>query len=92
MTLLQKRLSRETTDYLNVDKFSRDRPIIIELEPAEGTLPAQIVFRWKGSRRRYKAPVARLMQWTIQEQVAAERRKLRKTKPHPLTRLLQGLP
>lgn len=74
MTILQKRLRRETVDFLNVDKFSRGRPIIIELEPGVDTLPAQIAFRWKGSRRRYRAPVARLMQWTIQENVAALRR------------------
>ena len=68
MTLLTRRLSREIDATLDVDKMSRGRPIIIEME---GDL---ITFRWKGTRRRYTATVPRLMQWTIAATVEAERR------------------
>jgi len=80
MTLLQKRIRRETAELLSVDKFSRGRPIIVELEPGENTLPAQIAFRWKGTRRRYRAPIARLMQWAIAATVEAERREMKRQK------------
>ncbi len=69
MTILTRKVSRETLSYLNVDKMSRGRPIVIEIEA-----PDLISFRWKGTRRRFTAPIGRLMQWTIQAQVEAERR------------------
>lgn len=83
MTQLNRKLRREIPAWLEVDRFSRGRPIIVELEPPENSLPAQIAFRWKGTRRRYRAPVSLLMQWTIQaeaERVAQEKRKNRKAK------------
>lgn len=73
MTILTKRLRRETTEQLSVDRFSRGRPIIIEIEP-----PNLVHFRWKGTRRVYTATVARLMQWTIQATIDAQRREKRR--------------
>ena len=70
MTQLNRTLRREIPRMLDLDKASRGRfIIIIEIEP-----PDLISFRWKGMRRRYTAPIARLMQWTIQETVERERR------------------
>lgn len=86
MTLLEKRLRRETAEMLSVDKYSRGRPIIVELEPGQHALPAQIAFRWKGTRRRYRAPIARLMQWAIEATVEAERREKKRQK-----KLLKGV-
>jgi hypothetical protein len=57
---------------LDVDRASRGRPIIVELEP-----PGVIIFRWKGTRRRYEAGAAKLMQWTIEEAVEQARREKR---------------
>jgi hypothetical protein len=71
-TQLNRKLSRETAGFLSVDRGSRGRPIIIEIEP-----PDLIAFRWKGTRRRYTANAARLMQWTIQATIDAERRERR---------------
>ena len=68
-TILKTRLSRELEAYLTVDKISRGRRIIVEL-----AAPDLISFRWKGTRRRYSAPVSKLMQWVIQATVEAERR------------------
>jgi hypothetical protein len=70
MTLLNKKVRRETAATLSLDRHSRGRFIIIELEP-----PDLISFRWKGTRRKYTANTARLMQWTIQAHVEAERKK-----------------
>lgn len=69
MTELNKRLSREVNRFLELDKASRGRNIIIELDP-----PDLISFRWKGTRRRYTAPITKLMQWTIQATVESQRR------------------
>lgn len=69
MTLLTKKLSREVDAYLPVDKMSRGRRIIVEIEA-----PDFISFRWKGTRRRYTALIPRLMQWTIQATVETQRK------------------
>lgn len=69
MTPLNKRVKRETSATLGLDKMSRGRAIIVTLEP-----PDLVTFGWKGTRRRYTATVARLMQWTIQAHVEAQRR------------------
>lgn len=74
MTELNRKLRREIPVTLDFDRFSRGRHIIIELEPGQSTLPPQIAFRWKGMRRRYRAPIALLMQWTIQETVERQLR------------------
>lgn len=74
MTLLTKRISREVGATLDLDKMSRGRPIVVEIES-----PDLITFRWKGTRRRYTATIPRLMQWTIQASVEAAR-KARKCK------------
>ncbi len=74
MTLLTKRVAREIDARLDVDKMSRGRPIIVEIEA-----PDLITFRWKGTRRRYTAAIPRLMQWTIMATVEAEKR-ARRTK------------
>lgn len=71
-TQLTKRLSREVSALLELDRRSRGRPIIVEIEP-----PALISFRWKGTRRRYTAPIAKLMQWTIQAVIEQERKEKR---------------
>ena len=68
-TVLKSRLSRELEAYLTVDKISRGRRIIVEL-----AAPDLVTFRWKGTRRRYCAPASKLMQWTIQATIEAERR------------------
>ncbi|MFQ5903649.1 MAG: hypothetical protein ACE5JO_08160 [Candidatus Binatia bacterium] len=75
MTILTRRLRRETLETLSVDRMSRGRPIILELEP-----PNLIHFRWKGTRRRWTASIARLMQWTIQEAVEQARRERKRGK------------
>lgn len=69
MTELNRKLSREIPRFLDLDKRSRGRLVIVELEP-----PDLIAFRWKGTRRRYTAPITKLMQWTIQATVERERR------------------
>ena len=71
-TPLNRKLSRELGVTLDVDRASRGRPIIVELEP-----PGVIIFRWKGTRRRYEAGAAKLMQWTIEEAVEQARREKR---------------
>ena len=71
MTGLNRKLRREIPRTLDLDRHSRGRLIIIELEP-----PDLVHFRWKGTRRRYTANVARLMQWTIQENVERREKKL----------------
>ena len=71
-TPLSRKLSRELGVTLDVDRASRGRPIIVELEP-----PGVIIFRWKGTRRRYEAGAAKLMQWTIEEAVEQARREKR---------------
>jgi len=71
-TPLNRKLSRELGVTLDVDRASRGRPIIVELEP-----PGMIIFRWKGTRRRYEAGAAKLMQWTIEEAVEQARREKR---------------
>lgn len=79
MTQLTKPVRRELGVFLDVDRGSRGRPIIVELEP-----PGVIVFRWKGTRRRYEAGAAMLMQWTIQraiDQARIERAKRKRGKP-----------
>ena len=75
MTRLNKKVRRETFARLDLDKFSRGRPIIIELEP-----PDLISFRWKGLQKKYSAPVSKLMQITIQAHVDAERRERKRKK------------
>jgi hypothetical protein len=69
MTVLNRKLRRELPILLELDKASRGRPIIVEIEP-----PGFFVFRWKGTRRRYEAGAAKLMQWTIEETVEQARR------------------
>jgi hypothetical protein len=71
-TPLNRKLSRELGVTLDVDRASRGRPIIVELEP-----PGMIIFRWKGTRRRYEAGAAKLIQWTIEEAVEQARREKR---------------
>jgi hypothetical protein len=71
-TLLSRKLSRELGITLDVDRASRGRPIIVELHP-----PGVFVFRWKGTRRRYEAGAAKLMQWTIEETVEQARKEKR---------------
>ncbi len=75
MTELSRKLRREIPRTLDLDKRSRGRFIIVELEP-----PDLITFRWKGTRRRYTATISRLMQWTIQATVEQERREKRQRK------------
>lgn len=78
MTELTKKLSREIPRTLDLDRQSRGRFIVIEIEP-----PDLVSFRFKGTRRKYTATAARLMQWTIQAQVEQERRekaRLRKSR------------
>jgi uncharacterized protein YndB with AHSA1/START domain len=72
MTSLNRKLRREIPRTLELDRHSRGRFIILEIEP-----PDLISFRWKGTRRRYTAPIAKLFQWTIQETVERERREKR---------------
>jgi hypothetical protein len=84
-TPLNRKLSRELAATLDVDRASRGRPIIIELDP-----PALISFRWKGTRRRYTAPAARLMQWTIQETVERARREQRAKRKERRSERLRG--
>jgi hypothetical protein len=75
-TPLSRKLSRELGVTLDVDRASSGRPIIVEIEP-----PGLFIFRWKGTRRRYEAGAAKLMQWTIEEAVEqARREKLKKRK------------
>ena len=74
MTLLNKPLRRETDVTPNLDTHSRGRPIIIELEPAHGLCPALISFRFKGTRRKYSAPISWLCQKTIEAEAARIRR------------------
>lgn len=69
MTELNKKLRREVKRFLELDRFSRGRPIIVELEP-----PDLISFYWKGTRRRYTASIAWLMQKTIEAAVERDRR------------------
>lgn len=80
MTLLNRRLRRETDTLSDFDRHSRGRPIIIELEPSERTIPAQIGFRFKGTRRKYSAPVSWLAQKTIEMEVARNKRERKKGK------------
>jgi hypothetical protein len=68
MKQLDRKIRREIPRLLELDRHSRGRLIVVELEP-----PDFIGFRWKGTRRRYTASIARLMQWTIQETVDRER-------------------
>jgi hypothetical protein len=68
-TLLNRKLRRELSATLSIDRASRGRPIIVEIEP-----PGVFIFRWKGTRRRYEAGAAKLMQWTIQEAVEQARK------------------
>lgn len=84
MTLLTKRLKRETDVRADFDRHSRGRPIIIELEPSVGTLPATISFQFKGTRRRYSAPVAWLAQMTIEAEAARIRREKKNKKAKKL--------
>lgn len=53
---------------------------MVELVPAMNTLPTMISFRFKGTRRRYSAPVSWLAQKTIEAEVArlAREKKTRK--------------
>lgn len=73
MIALNKKLRREIPRTLELDRASRGRLIIIELEP-----PDLISFRWKGTRRRYTANAAKLMQWTVTAEI--ERQRLEKKK------------
>lgn len=78
MTILSKRVRREINRTLDLDRMSRGRTIIVELEP-----PDLIHFRWKGLHARHTASITRLMQWTIQAEVEArmrERKAKRKSK------------
>ena len=65
MTVLTHKLKREVLRTLDLDRKSRGRTIILELEP-----PDLIHFHFKGMRTRHTASIARLMQWTIQEEVS----------------------
>jgi len=75
MTELNRKLRRQIPRTLDLDRHSRGRLIIIELEP-----PDLVHFRWKGTHRRYTANIARLMQWTIQENVERQRREKKRAK------------
>jgi hypothetical protein len=69
-TPLKTPVRRELAEiFLNVDKQSRGRPIIVEIE-----YPGLFKFRWKGTRKRYEIGAAKLMQWAIQDTVERERR------------------
>ena len=70
MTLLNKKLRRETNARLDLDRFTRGRPIIVELEP-----PDLISFKFKGQKKKYTAPIARLMQSVIVAEIEAARRR-----------------
>lgn len=80
MTILKRRLRRETDVYADFDSHSRGRPIIVELVPSDRTLPAMISFRFKGTRRRYSAPVSWLAQKTIEAEAMRIKREKRKLK------------
>lgn len=67
MTLLKKQLRRETAAVFD------GRPVIIEIEP-----PDWIHFRRKGTRTRWSARAAWLMQKTIEHEV--ERRRAERIK------------
>lgn len=70
MTLLSKKLRRETTAELALDRFTRGRPIIVELEP-----PDLISFKFKGMKKKYTAPIARLMQSVVVAEIEAARKR-----------------
>lgn len=69
MTPLNRPIRRELSITFELDRHSRGRPIVVELQP-----PGVIVFRWKGTRRRYEIGAAKLMQWTIEESIEQRRR------------------
>ena len=70
MTELNKKLRREINHRLELDKYSRGRAIVIELDPA-----GLISFSWKGTRRRYTATIGWVMQKTIEAEIERERRR-----------------
>lgn len=70
MTLLTSKLRRETNARLDLDRYTRGRPIIVELEP-----PDLISFKFKGTRKKYTVTIAGLMQHVIQAEIEAARRR-----------------
>lgn len=70
MTLLNKKVRRETGAKLDLDSYSRGRPIIVALEP-----PNLITFSFKGQRKSYSTTIEALMQSVITAEVEANRKR-----------------
>ena len=89
MTLLKKTFEREVRRPRR--NGSPARTIILTLVPADAAhdVPAMMIFREKGRRRRFALPVAAAYQEAVRRAVAADRKS--KTRPHGVTRGLLTL-